>query len=64
MSKCCQCGKEPLDKIEIGATKKFIHRAATEYWCKECMCKRFKISGEYFDMKIEQFKNQGCLLFL
>ena len=53
MDKCVNCGKSPLTTIEIGATKKFIHRAATEYWCKECMCKRFKISGEYFDKKAE-----------
>ena len=64
MDKCVNCGKSPLTTIEIGATKKFIHRAATEYWCKECMCKRFKITEEYFDKKIEQFRNQGCLLFL
>ena len=63
MGRCIHCGKE-LSSIDIGATKKFINRGSTEFMCKSCIAKEYKISEEIIDKKIEHFKKQGCTLFL
>ncbi len=60
--KCILCKRE-LKPVEIGATKKFIHRASTEYLCLSCLSKEFKVSEELLLKKIEFFKKQGCTLF-
>ena len=58
MDICVKCGK-PLEFNDIGATKKFINRGATEFMCQE-----LGVSEELIEKKIEQFKRQGCMLFV
>ena len=55
MARCMQCGKE-LTHNEIGAHRKFI--------CKQCLSKHLGVTPELIDEKIEQFKRQGCTLFV
>ncbi len=62
MDKCIKCGKI-LNGDEIGLTKKIINRGATEYMCIHCLAKKFKVSEELLEQKIQDFKKQGCLLF-
>ena len=63
MSYCCQCQKK-LTFNEIGAHKKFINRGSREFLCKPCLAARLEITVEDIDRKIEQFKLQGCTLFV
>lgn len=60
--KCMRCGCE-LRPIDIAATKKFINRGATEFMCKPCLAKEFKISEGLLNEKIAYFKSYGCMLF-
>lgn len=63
MSVCMQCGRE-LTFNEIGAHKKFINRGSTSFFCKTCLAKWLDVPEEQIDKKIEQFKRQGCTLFV
>ena len=58
-----KCGKA-LTHNEIGAHKKFINRGSTSFLCKQCLAKELNIPAELIDQKIEQFKKQGCTLFV
>jgi uncharacterized protein YlaI len=63
MSACIQCKKE-LAFNEIGANKKFINRGIAVFLCKECLAKKLDITPALIDHKIEEFKKQGCTLFV
>ncbi|MCI5650400.1 MAG: hypothetical protein MR332_13430 [Fusicatenibacter sp.] len=63
MSSCCKCGKT-LTPNEISAHKKFINRGASEFLCRECLANRLDVDPAFIDRKIEQFKKQGCTLFI
>ena len=63
MPVCVKCGKT-LTYNEIGAYRKFVNRGAKDFLCKECLAKRLGISPERIDQKIEEFKLQGCTLFV
>lgn len=63
MSVCFKCGKT-LTPNEIGAHKKFINRGATEFLCINCLARRLDLDPAIIERKIEQFKKQGCTLFV
>lgn len=63
MSGCMCCGKE-LSYNEIGAHRKFINRGSTQFLCRNCLAQKLDVTPEMIDLKIEQFKNQGCTLFV
>ncbi len=63
MSKCKVCGKE-LSNDEIGLSKKLINRGATEFSCINCLADFFNCDVPLLEKKIEQFKKQGCALFV
>ena len=60
---CKQCGK-PLSRDEIGLHKKMVNRGATEYFCLHCLAAYFGASEDLLKEKIEQFRKDGCTLFL
>lgn len=63
MDRCMQCEKE-LTYNEIGAHKKFINRGSRQFLCRSCLAARLGVEPELIDQKIEQFKQQGCTLFV
>ena len=63
MEKCAVCQKT-LTRDEIGITKKLINRGAESFLCKECLARRFKIEVSDIDRLIENFRRDGCSLFL
>lgn len=63
METCMKCAA-PLSFNEIGAHKKFLGRGAQTFLCKACLAKKLKVSPAVIDQKIEQFKRQGCALFV
>lgn len=62
MSRCAACGRE-LKPDDIGATRKFISRGASEFYCIPCLAKHLGISESFLRDKIEYFRSQGCTLF-
>ena len=60
---CCQCGKHPLEKNEIGLNKKLLDPNPAEYYCLECLAQYLEVEPEYLIEKIKAFKEQGCTLF-
>lgn len=61
---CLACGKAPLSKDEIGLTKKLLDRKATRFYCLSCMAASLEVTVEELLEKIEEFKEEGCPLFL
>jgi hypothetical protein len=60
---CYLCGKEKLNKNEIGLTKKFLGRKTEFLYCLDCLADYLEIDAETLFVKIEEFKEQGCTLF-
>ena len=60
---CTDCGRE-LKKDEIALNKKIINTDAKEYMCLTCMSDFLGCSEEDLIVKIEEFKEQGCTLFI
>ena len=57
-----KCGRD-LTADEIGLHKKMIHRGATEFMCITCLAAFFHCEEGLLEKKIEQFREQGCMLF-
>lgn len=62
MPECIVCGKS-LSVYDVGATKKLINRGAEEFLCIPCLAKKFRVTEELIYQKIEEWKEQGCMLF-
>jgi hypothetical protein len=60
---CCFCGKENLSKNEIGLTKKLLDPNAKCFYCLDCLAKYLEVESGFLLAKIEDFKEQDCLLF-
>ena len=60
---CCVCGKTPLNKDEIGITKKLIDKRAEHFYCLSCLAKFIVADTDELLEKIEEFKKEGCTLF-
>ena len=63
LSTCSVCGK-PVERDEIGLTKKFINRGTTTYLCIECLANKFEVTVEDLEKKIVEFREMGCTLFI
>ncbi len=62
--RCYVCGKQPLSKEEVGLTKKLIDRNTNIFYCIRCMAENLEVTEEELIDKIEEFKSEGCTLFL
>lgn len=60
---CRQCGAD-LSADEIGLHLKLVNRGDTTYLCKACLAGLFRVDPALLDEKIEQFRLQGCTLFV
>jgi predicted nucleic-acid-binding Zn-ribbon protein len=61
--KCYVCGKENLSKNEVGLTKKLLGRKVNRFYCIDCLAEHLEVDTELLLEKIEEFKEQGCVLF-
>ena len=62
--KCCYlCGKEALNKNEIGLTKKLLDENTKRFYCLDCLAEYLEVATEFLLDKIEEFKEQDCTLF-
>ena len=60
---CCECGKT-LKKDEIALTQKLIDIDTEEFYCLECLAEYIGCLVQDLKEKIQEFKEQGCTLFL
>lgn len=60
---CYVCGKENLNKNEIGLTKKLLDKNSKYFYCIDCLAEYLEVDTEFLLAKIEEFKEQGCVLF-
>lgn len=60
---CCECGKS-LKKDEIALAQKMIDVDTEEFYCLPCMAEYFGCEEDDLIIKIKEFKEQGCTLFL
>ena len=61
---CYSCGKQCLDKNEIGLNKKLLGKNIKIFFCHNCLAKELEVTSEELIAKIEDFKAQGCTLFI
>ena len=60
---CCECGKS-LKKDEVALSQKLIDIDTDDFYCISCMAEYFGCNEEDLKIKIREFKEQGCALFL
>lgn len=63
MKTCIDCDK-PITKDEIALSRKLIDPDTEEMYCLTCMAENFGCTEEDLRVKIQEFKEQGCTLFL
>ena len=60
---CCDC-KEPLKNDEIALSKKLIDVDTEDLYCLNCLSEVIGCTVDDLKDKIQEFKEQGCTLFL
>lgn len=58
---CAVCGKRHLSREEIGISKKLLDDET--FYCLDCLAAYFEVDVQDLLDKIEEFKEQGCVLF-
>lgn len=61
--KCRDCGN-PLTKDMMALNKKLVSSEMKEFLCLDCLSESFGCDREDLEIKIEEYKEQGCTLFL
>lgn len=64
MKICIACGKKPLSKDEIGINKKLLGEQVENFYCIDCLADYLEVETQDLLDKIEEFKEEGCKLFL
>ena len=60
--KCKVCGSN-VEKDAIGLYKKLINRNSKKFLCLSCLANHLNTNIEELEMKIQEFKEEGCHLF-
>ena len=60
---CCEC-KKSLTKDEIALVRKLMDADTEEFYCLICFAEYLGCEIEDLKIKISEFKEQGCTLFL
>ncbi len=60
---CVSCGKNELTKNEIGINIKLLGDQIENYYCLTCLSDFLGVSVDDITAKIEEFKEEGCILF-
>ena len=63
VKKCIECSKT-ITKDEVALSKKLIDPDTEDFYCLDCMATNFGCTKEDLQIKIQEFKEQGCTLFL
>ncbi len=60
---CIECGKK-LKKDEVALSKKLIDLDTEEFYCLDCFATYLECEKNDLEIKIKEFKEEGCTLFL
>lgn len=60
---CTGCTKS-LSKDEVALSQKLLGREITEFYCIDCLAEYLECDRDDLEVKIEEFREQGCTLFL
>jgi hypothetical protein len=60
---CVDCGIQ-LIKDHVALSKKMLGRSIEEYYCINCLAQLLECEKIDLEIKIQEFKEQGCSLFL
>ena len=64
MIECVICGKTDINKDVIGINKKLLGTDITNFYCLECLADYLECTVDELLDKINEFKEEGCKLFL
>ncbi len=60
---CCECCRV-LVKDEISLCKKLFGIDTEDFYCIACLAEYLECTRTDLEIKIQEFKEQGCTLFL
>lgn len=60
---CCDCEK-PLKKDEKALCMKLLGTETEDFYCLECLSEYLECNIDDLKVKIQEFKEEGCTLFL
>jgi biotin operon repressor len=60
---CIKCGKS-LAKDEVALSQKMLGREISDFHCIDCLAEYLECDRGDLEVKIQEFKEQGCTLFL
>lgn len=63
VTKCYVC-ENKLDKNAVGLNKKLLDKNLSRFFCLDCLASHLDVSVADLNAKINDFKEQGCTLFL
>ena len=63
-NECIVCGKIDLDRDTIGINKKLLGEKIANFYCMDCLADYLGCTVDELLDKIEEFKAEGCKLFL
>ena len=58
------CGKPNLDKNTVGINKKLLGENISNFYCMDCLAEYLGCTVDELLDKIEEFKAEGCKLFM
>ena len=61
---CVMCGKPNLDKNTVGINKKLLGENISNFYCMDCLADYLGCTVDELLDKIEEFKAEGCKLFM
>lgn len=61
---CVICGKERLEKDTVGINKKLLGESIDNFYCMDCLADYLGCTVQELLDKIEEFKEEGCKLFM
>lgn len=61
---CVICGKEHLEKDTVGINKKLLGESIDNFYCMDCLADYLGCTVQELLDKIEEFKEEGCKLFM
>ena len=60
---CCECSRN-LKKDETALCKKLLGLETEDFYCIDCLSNYLECDKTDLEIKIQEFKEQGCTLFL
>ena len=58
------CGKDNLDNDTVGINKKLLGKDIKNFYCMACLADYLECTVDELSAKIEEFKAEGCKLFM